>query len=58
MAEDDRFWELELDDKNIKDLLQWVIDNSLVGLVDEEAGGIVGYISRDHIKGVLTKLNK
>ncbi len=43
-----QFWELELDEKNENDLQKWIRENNLVGLVDEELGGIIGYTVYAH----------
>jgi len=48
-AENPRFSFQELDeDTNIPDLQKWVDERKLVGVVDEEKGGIIGYINHEH----------
>ncbi len=53
-----RFWSLNLEKNNIQDLKDWIEKNKLVGIVDEEEGGIIGYISDDFIDKIVNKLNK
>lgn len=55
---DPRFWELEMDDMNKKDMQDWVDKDQLVALVDENHGGIIGYVNREHSQGLLKQLNK
>ena len=43
--ENERFWSMiDLDDGNMSDLRKSVENGDLVGLVDEEAGGIIAYV--------------
>lgn len=54
-----RFSFQELDEEtNIPDLQNWVDHRQLVGLVDEEHGGIVGYFNRGHEEEFFKILNK
>ena len=53
-----RFWDLELTDENYKDLQNWVTKEKMVGLVDENMGGIIGYINRSQVKEILKLLNE
>lgn len=45
-------------EEHIKPMLSWIVKGEIVGLVDEEKGGIIGYIHRDNIKGVIKILSK
>ena len=58
MTKEDRFWELEIDINNKKDLQKWINENSLVAIVDERAGGIIAYSNRMHNKEIIKILNK
>ena len=54
-----RFWEVfVLDEVNILDAEIWLHKDKLAGLVDEESGGIIGYIHKEHIDKILKLLNK
>ncbi len=56
---DPRFTFQELDEEiNIPDLQNWVNDRVLVGIVDDESGGIIGYVNREHADKLYTILNK
>lgn len=46
----------ELD--NLPDLQKWVDGNKLNALVDEEKGGIIGYIHHEHIDEIVGLLNE
>jgi len=48
-----KFFTIELDEDNKTDLQKWINDDKLIGLADDKAGGIIGYISRDHIEKLL-----
>lgn len=37
---------------------KWIASDEMEGLVDEKAGGIIGYIHRDHIGRIIKILNK
>ena len=52
-----RYWSMELDKLNKDDLQKWIKDDELEAIVDEDAGGIIGYINRDHIESLIRKLN-
>jgi hypothetical protein len=53
-----RFHSQEVDEETNKpDLLEWVENGVLEALVDEESGGIIGYISHVHMSKVLKRLN-
>ena len=56
--EDPRFNFMGLDDLNKEHLEIWVAEDQMEGLVDEESGGIIGYINRAHIDKLYTILNK
>lgn len=45
------------DDENKKDMLKWAIDDELLPLVDDSAGGIIGYIHHTHIDRIVGLLN-
>ena len=48
-AESPRFSFQELDEEtNIPDLQKWADERKLVAIVDEEHGGIIGYINHEH----------
>ena len=47
-----------LENNQILDAEKWLQDDEMVGLVDEEAGGIIGYIHQEHIEKILNLLNK
>lgn len=47
-----------MDDKNVEDLLKWVEQNKLVAIVDENEGGIIGYVHEFHSDRILDTLNK
>ena len=48
-AENPRFSFQELDEEtNIPDLQKWVDERKLVAIIDEEKGGIIGYINHEH----------
>ena len=53
-----QFWNLNLDEKNKQDLQKWIDEDKMVGIVNEENGGIIGYINKGHINKILKKLNK
>lgn len=56
--QDPRFSGMDLDEEtNIPDLKKWVKERQLEGLVDEEHGGIIGYINRAHIQSLVERLN-
>lgn len=58
MNQESRFDWMDLDDEtNIPDLQEWVDERELVGLIDEEKGGIIGYINHFHIEEVVGILN-
>ena len=38
--------------------MKWLDDDQLEGLIDEEAGGIIGYINHYHVDKLLRLLNK
>jgi hypothetical protein len=48
----------DLDEFNYKDLEKWIKENVLWGLIDEKAGGIIGYIHHEHMNKISNKLNK
>lgn len=52
-----RFWTMELDDDNYRNLQEWVGEKCMEGLVDEESGGIIGYVNRNCIKDIIPFLN-
>ena len=55
---EERFWTLDLFDEHKIDLQKWINDDGLIALVDEESGGIIGYIGRDHISMIMKSLSK
>lgn len=48
----------DLDEDNKNDLLKWVADDELMGLIDEEKGGIIGYINHKHVNRIAEMLNE
>ncbi len=42
---------------NLPDLEKWVKEDKMVALIDEEMGGIIGYIHQDHIDRITAILN-
>lgn len=56
-VEDAKFTTQYLDEVNYSDLQKWIAEDVLHGLVDEEKGGIVGYIHHEHIENIADKLN-
>lgn len=58
MEKESRFWELEMDERNKRDLQDWFNKDQLIALVDEDTGGIIGYINREHSQSLLEQLNK
>lgn len=56
--EEPRFSTMDLDEEtNIPDLKNWVEERQLVGLVDEECGGIIGYVNPAHAEKLYKLLN-
>lgn len=56
--EDPRFNFQELDEEiNKPDLQEWVDNDFMVGLIDEESGGIIGYVNRNHVDKLYSLLN-
>jgi hypothetical protein len=47
----------DMDEVNIRDLLEWVTQNKLVAIVDENEGGIIGYVHEFHSDRILNTLN-
>lgn len=57
-SEDPRFNFMDLDEETNKpDLQKWVENDELVGLVDEECGGIIGYVNPAHADKLYSILN-
>jgi hypothetical protein len=57
--ENDRFWFIELDPVMVKNtMLLANLNDEYVGLVDEEVGGVIGFINREHSDNLLKVLNK
>jgi len=57
--EESRFTQYDmLNEENWSDLQKWVDNEELVALVDEEEGGIIGYINPVHMDKILNLLNK
>ena len=54
----ERFWTLEMDEMNKNHCRDWLDNDKMEALVDENCGGIIGYISRGHIAKVIKLLNK
>lgn len=42
---------------NLPDLEKWVKEDKMEALIDEEMGGIIGYINQDHIDRITAILN-
>jgi len=47
----------DLEEENVEDLQDWVNEDALLAIVSEEAGGIIGYIQKDHADFVAGALN-
>lgn len=57
-SDEPRFSTMDLDEEtNIPDLQNWVDKRELVGVVDEEQGGIIGYVNQGHADMLYTILN-
>lgn len=56
-AEEPNFTYQDLDEDNIKDMMKWVGNSELWGLIDGEQGGIIGYINHQHIDRIAGLLN-
>jgi len=48
----------ELEEVNIIDLKKWTDEEVLSALIDENCGGIIGYVHADHIDRIVGKLNE
>ncbi len=46
-----------LEDEQLRDALSWLAKDNLIGLVDEEAGGIIGYVNETHADRIAGLLN-
>jgi hypothetical protein len=55
--EDTRYSIQDLDALNIEDLKHSMIHDELLGLIDEESGGIIGYFTTTHAKRIMDSLN-
>jgi len=55
----ERFYYQDIDEEDNKpDLQNWVNNDELFALVDENKGGIIGYINKEHITEIVDLLNK
>lgn len=57
IKENNTFWSMELDKRNIDDLQKGIDNDGLEGLVDETQGGIIAYINRSHVERIIKILN-
>lgn len=57
-TEEPQFYSQDLEPINVEDLQKWVDSNELDGLVDEEQGGIIGYINKAHADRIAAQLNQ
>lgn len=57
MSEENRYWIHDLNELNDKDLMESAKEGCLIGLVDEEMGGIIGYIHVEHAERISKALN-
>lgn len=55
--EDTRYMIQDLDETNIDNLNDSIDKEELIGLIDEETGGIIGYINTVHAKRIMDALN-
>ncbi len=55
---EDQFSIQDLDEGNKTDLEKWIYEDQLLGLIDEETGGIIGYINHAHAKRIMVMLNE
>lgn len=54
-----RFNYQEIDEQvNLPDLRSWVDNNEMSAIVDEDKGGIIGYISTSHVDEITNRLNE
>lgn len=51
------FTHQDLDEKNINDFKEWLQEDSLVGIVSEVHGGIIGYVHQSHADDIVSVLN-
>ncbi|MGC6586676.1 hypothetical protein ACPV3A_17115 [Paenibacillus sp. Dod16] len=51
------FYGQELVDQNTNDAKTWLDEDSMIGIVSEIHGGIIGYLHRDHADEITTVLN-
>ena len=58
ISKEQRYWYMELEEQNKKDLLKWLNEDKLIALVDEKEGGIIGYINPLFIDKITKILNK
>lgn len=56
--ENPRYWTKDLEIQNAIDMQDWADNQEVQCLVDEEKGGIIGYIHQMHTKETIEKLNK
>lgn len=58
MNTEPRYWALiGMDDANIKDLLTSLEKDEISAIVDEESGGIIGYVLNNFVCEIIEKLN-
>jgi len=53
-----KYYEMDMDKFNYKDLQEWMKEDTMVAIVDENLGGIIGYVSRVNAKRICEHLNK
>lgn len=52
-----RYWSCDLDKDNRIDLAKSMVSEELVGIADEKAGGIIGYMLNEHVDRIIKALN-
>lgn len=54
---DHEFYQMDLDDANLKDAEEWLDKGEMVGIVSEKHGGIIGYIHHQNADDIISILN-
>lgn len=52
----ERYWTMELEECNEKDLIKSIEEKNLTAIVDEKDGGIIAYVLNPFVKEVMKKL--
>ncbi len=55
---EERFWSMDLEEGNKRDLLKSMNSEDITAIVDEEAGGIIAYALTPHIELMIEALKK